>query len=76
MSKRTKTIDWIERKIVFVLSKESGEISDAGLAGMVLRGDNRIEEDSFDVAIEILVTRRVVGRGWGDDGRKRYFLAA
>ena len=75
MSIRIKTVDWIERKIVFVLSKQK-ELCDAKLAGLVLRGDNRAEENSFDVAVEILVTRRVVVRSRGEDGRRKYFLAA
>ena len=31
------------------------------LVGQVLKGDNKVEEDSFDMAIEMLFTRRVVG---------------
>ena len=74
MSIRTITINWIERKIVFVLSKEN-DLDDAGLAGLVLKDyQNEIENGNFDLAIEMLMTRRVLDRIWGEDGVKKYCL--
>ena len=58
------------------MSKEK-ELSDAGLAGQVLRGnENKVEESSFDIAVELLLSNKVIYRRRGDGGRKGYVLAA
>ena len=65
---RTKNVDWMEAKVICVLSKGTEGKSDAKLASLVLKTHgSKIEEDNFDIAVQMLLSRRLICRG-SDDG--------
>ena len=71
---RTKNVDWLEGKIIYVLSRESEGKSDAGLLSLVLKNyGSKVEEDNFDIAVQMLLSRRLIYRGH-DDGVTTYRL--
>ena len=60
---RTKKVDWLEGKIINVLSRGSERKSDAGLASLVLKNyGSKVEEDNFDIAVQMLLSRRLICR--------------
>ena len=59
MSKRTRTISWIEGKIISELSKRQGNSSYLALSSCVLKNVRNIDEQhNLDIALNNLISRK------------------
>ena len=77
MSKKTRTIKWIEGKIVEVLSKKCQIITYLALSSCVLENVRSIDEQhNLDIAVAHLLSSRQITKEKDKDGFTVYKLAA
>ena len=75
MSKRTRTIEWIEGKIISVLSQRQ-EIPYLSLSTIIFRSVRNIEEEhNMDIALINLLSKRQISK-FKSDGIITYKLVA
>lgn len=76
MSKRTRTINWMENKIIEVLSKKRVITTDLALSALVLKNVRSIEEQqNLDIALSYLLSRKEILREKDSDGFTVFKLA-
>ena len=68
MSKRTKTVQWCEGRILEELSERQQIPTD------ILR--NAEEQQNFDIALQLLLSKKQITKSKDDDGHTIYKLVA
>jgi DNA-dependent RNA polymerase auxiliary subunit epsilon len=77
MSRRTRTIQWCEGKIVEVLSKKHLITTDLALSALVLKNVRSInEQHNYDIALSYLLSRKTVKQEKDSDGFTVFRLVA
>ena len=77
MSKRTKTVSWMEGKIIKVLNKKRIVSTYLALSACVLENVRSIEEQqNLDIAVAYLLSKKQIVRERDNDGFTVYRLAA
>ncbi len=77
MSQKTRTIKWIEGKIIEILSKRCQIHTYLALSSCVLQNVRSIEEQhNLDIAVALLLSRKEIIREKDKDGFTTYQLAA
>ena len=77
MSRRTRTIQWMEGKIVEILSKRCVITTNLALSALVLRNVRSIEEQhNYDIALSYLLSRKTVKQEKDSDGFTVFKLVA
>ncbi len=77
MSQKTRTIKWIEGKIIEILSKRCPITTYLALSSCVLQNVRSIEEQhNLDIAVAHLLSRRQITQEKDKDGFTVYRLAA
>ena len=77
MAKRTRTIKWIETRILKELSRRSFITTSLALSAIVLRNVRSIQEGhNLDIAVQNLKSRKLILVEKDQDGFTTYQLAA
>ncbi len=77
MSRRTRTIQWCENKIIEVLSKKRVITTYLALSALVLRNVRSIQEQhNLDVAVAHLLSKKEILQEKDGDGFTVYKIAA
>ena len=74
MSRRTKTINWLEGRIIRELSKRQ-EIP-SSLSSVIRDSTSIFEQHNFDIAIINLLSKRQIIKSRNNDGMTIYKLVA
>ena len=75
MSRRTRTINWMENKIIEVLSKKHIITTYLALSALVLKNVRSIDEQhNLDIAVAHLLSRREITQEKDKDGFRVYRL--
>ncbi len=76
MAERTRTIKWIETRILKELAKRSTITTSLALSAIVLRNVRSLEEDqNLDLAVQLLKSKRLILVQKDDDGFTTYQAA-
>ncbi len=76
MSQKTRTVQWIEGKIIEILSKRCQITTYLALSSCVLQNVRSIEEQHhLDIAVAHLLSRRQIIQGKDQDGFTTYQAA-
>jgi len=77
MSKRTRTVEYIESKIIKELSKKQAITTPLALTSSVLRNIRSLEEDhNLDIAITNLLSKKLITKEKDKDGFIAFRLVA
>ncbi len=77
MAERTRTVKWIETRILKELAKRPTITTSLALSAIVLRNVRSIQEDqNLDIAVQILKSKRLISVSKDQDGFTTYQLAA
>ncbi len=77
MGQKTRTVQWIEGKIIEILSKRCQITTYLALSSCVLENVRSIEEQhNLDVAVALLLSKKQIIREKDNDGFTVYRLAA
>ena len=79
MSKRTRTISWMEGKIIEVLSKKRVITTHLALSACVFSSNgvrNVLEQSNFEIGLQYLISKKIVTKEKDQDGFTVYKLAA
>lgn len=76
MSKRTRTVNWMENKIIEVLSKKRVITTYLALSALVLQNVRNIEEQqNLDIALSYLLSRKEIQKEKDNHGFTVFKLA-
>lgn len=77
MSKKSRSVKWIETRILKELTKRSIITTSLSLSAIVLREVRSLEEDqNLDVAVQMLKSKKLIKVEKDSDGFTTYSLAA